>query len=495
MQGLKRLLLSTSCLLLSCSDHNNLPPTVSVVETTHRVTTPTVKITAPEPRRPSALNMVQISEGQYRIGAIQPRLDGSQSAPQVVEQKAFYLDITEVTNTDFKHFVDYSNAPLPQRWHGALGFSPGEARHPVQGVDWNWANAYCASLGKHLPTEAEWEIASSGSERRDYSWGSSEQAPKASQQSGLYNVGSVAENQTPQGIYDLSANVWEWVGDSYDQLRVRHGQHVLRGGGNGFSRDNVTRDITTDAYSGSYHAGFRCAASEASTMDSPAFETFEPPPASPAQRQGLPGVFLHDDFSYFSGDFLEGSEGTASWGWHPVDRFHVEVVGPNHHALVLANIQPPSDDVLHIRANVSLAKLDKSLNLTFSYGVAFAYDQNGKRGLVFVVDPQNNTWVIAARSDGDEDSGTSEEAYEPIGGTHSFGFRGNEVRLEVIRTVDYYEFHINDQYLSRLRRHDGSVPLDDRAGGTWAGLFVITYAGPSLALAHAHYSLFEVSGE
>lgn len=97
---------------------------------------------------------------------------------------SFYLDKHEVTNAEFKKFLDRNpawrkdkipaalhNGKYLQDWTGN-DFPKEKANHPVVFVTWRAAVAYCQSLGKRLPTEAEWEFAARGGLRgKQFPWG------------------------------------------------------------------------------------------------------------------------------------------------------------------------------------------------------------------------------------------------------------------------------------------------------------------------------------
>ena len=147
-----------------------------------------------------------------------------------VHVDAFYMDIHEVTNAQYKAFVDanppwqkdqiedlFHNGDYLHHWEGN-DYPDGKANHPVVDVSWYAAMAYAAWAGKRLPTEAEWEYAARGGlAGQRYPWGNTITHTNANYGEHVGDtspVGQYAANR--YGLYDMAGNVWEWCLDAYD---------------------------------------------------------------------------------------------------------------------------------------------------------------------------------------------------------------------------------------------------------------------------------------
>ena len=128
----------------------------------------------PATAMPTPEGMVLIPAGQFQMGSDNAAADDDEQPVHTVYLDAFYMDVYEVTNAQFKTFVD-ANPPwqkdrIDARFHDAdylrdwdgNDYPSGKADHPVTFVSWYAAMAYAQWAGKRLPTEAEWEYAARG---------------------------------------------------------------------------------------------------------------------------------------------------------------------------------------------------------------------------------------------------------------------------------------------------------------------------------------------
>ncbi len=146
---------------------------------------------------------------------------------------------------------------LPERWNDPAYNDPGQ---PVVGICWHEARAYCAWLSVQsgqvwrLPSEAEWEAAARGRSGRRYAWGDDFDTARCntfeSHVRGTTPIGVFPGGDTPEGVVDLTGNVWEWTGSAYlpypctpDPARedpaVAMARRVVRGGSWGYGRGNA----------------------------------------------------------------------------------------------------------------------------------------------------------------------------------------------------------------------------------------------------------------
>lgn len=130
----------------------------------------------------------------------------------------FYMDEREVTIAEYAAFVGASRRKPPYNW--AKGEAPKDkANHPVAGVSWFDADAYCRSMGKRLPTEAEWERAARGiAEGATYPWGDRDPTKKDARFDTVEGPGPVGQFKPNHfGLYDMAGSVWEWCADWYER--------------------------------------------------------------------------------------------------------------------------------------------------------------------------------------------------------------------------------------------------------------------------------------
>ena len=246
-----------------------------------------------------AMEFVWIPSDSFTMGS--PTTEKSRSSdegPQhlVRISKAFYMGKTEVTRGQFSAFVrasGYKTDAEKEGWafawqgnafskvNGANWRNIGITQtddHPVVGVSWNDAKAFCDWLSVkayktcRLPTEAEWEYGCRAGSSGAYCFGDSDSGLDSyawySSNSGVSTHPVGEKNANTFGLYDMHGNVWEWCSDYYDsdyyskspasdpQGSSTGGSRVVRGGSwNGHPR--LCRSAYRSYYAPDYRSGNR----------------------------------------------------------------------------------------------------------------------------------------------------------------------------------------------------------------------------------------------
>jgi len=194
----------------------------------------------------------------------------------------------EVSNEQFRRFLqarpewqrdrirpEYQDGDYLKDWPGPTEYKPYEDDYPVTQVSWFAAQAFCDWAGGRLPAPDEWKEAAHAAEGQ-YPWGRTDFSGPAplnfcdieckmqhrdanlpTFRDGYSEIAPVTEfpgGQSPEGVYNLSGNVWEWCFTPSGRERV------TMGGSYASQFDECSTDITEsiDATTCAPDGGFRC---------------------------------------------------------------------------------------------------------------------------------------------------------------------------------------------------------------------------------------------
>jgi ergothioneine biosynthesis protein EgtB len=243
--------------------------------------------------------MIQIRAGEFEMGSNSlDALDNERSAHKVYLD-TYSIDRYPVTCKQYRIFMEAGGYKNPQWWSKA-GWkwlqkeqvtkplywedNPAWYNNPVWGVSWYEAEAYAKFVGKRLPTEAEWEKASSWDEklkrRRIYPWGDKQPTLEHCNHNNIQGqttpVNAYVLGQSAYGLYDTLGNVWEWTDSWFNSYKgFQHypykgfsqvyfdNQHKVLKGGSWATRPWALRSSFRNWYHPHMRqmfAGFRCAA-------------------------------------------------------------------------------------------------------------------------------------------------------------------------------------------------------------------------------------------
>ena len=220
--------------------------------------------------------MVYVPAGTFQMGGRSRQAEDDEFPIRTVQVFHFYLDETEVTNSEFSEFVNATHyqtvaeraidwnelkkqlpegTPRPgdslllpgslvfkmtssqvnlsdysQWWEWKIGANwrhpegpnssiENRMDHPVVHITKEDAQAYAQWAGKRLPTESEWEKAARGNDERLFVWGSQFLKENSNFGNHISSIGSSSKDISIYGVVDMNGNVSEWTATWYNSYK------------------------------------------------------------------------------------------------------------------------------------------------------------------------------------------------------------------------------------------------------------------------------------
>ncbi|MCK5793660.1 MAG: SUMF1/EgtB/PvdO family nonheme iron enzyme, partial [Anaerolineales bacterium] len=174
--------------------------------------------------------LIFVPDGDFIMGATYENPQDQPEHPEhVVDQSGFWIYRSEVSNGMYANCVADGSCTEPATNITTDYLNAEKRNHPVVGVDWYQAQAYCSWADGHLPTESQWEKTARGPDGNLYPWGD------AKPDCNLLNFDNCVNEKLSSGSYlsitspirkyfdgasyyealDMAGNVFEWTQDWY----------------------------------------------------------------------------------------------------------------------------------------------------------------------------------------------------------------------------------------------------------------------------------------
>lgn len=192
-----------------------------------------------------SFKMIYVEGGTFTMGQQNkspnlPNYDAEASVNASISQQTiddFYIGETEVTQ---------------ELWEAVMGYNPSafnNPQNPIETITYYDCLVFIDKLnnitnnkyGFKLPTEAEWEYAASGGKySKGYKYSGSNNISDVAwyyQKEYFYENGNASthpvklKKPNELGIFDMTGNVAEWCGDSFDPQRLDIECKIIKGGG------------------------------------------------------------------------------------------------------------------------------------------------------------------------------------------------------------------------------------------------------------------------
>jgi len=161
--------------------------------------------------------LIEVTEGEFYMG----------DKGQPIWLDSYCIGKYEVTIGQYKKYCLETRKIFPEQpaWNDKPDL-------PIVNISWDEAIDYCKWAGLKLPTEAQWEKAARGNDKRKYPWGNMKPDEGGRIRINcIYTkdyikgnfktlaIDSFSIGVSPYGIYNMLGNVDEWCNDWYDNVK------------------------------------------------------------------------------------------------------------------------------------------------------------------------------------------------------------------------------------------------------------------------------------
>jgi len=195
---------------------------------------------------------------------------------KIIRVDSFLIDKYPVTNAQYYEFLQSTGyrpadtARYLRQWEMGI-YKQGQERYPVVYVSLEDIRAYAKWAGKRLPTEAEWQLAAQGTDKRKWPWGDEFHGTLCNNAFDKPTpVDAFSKGASPYGTIDMVGNVWQMTNDmyfngSYYFAVIRGGSYYkpdsswwyIQGGPQSLDRTQIML-LVSPGYDRSPTVGFRC---------------------------------------------------------------------------------------------------------------------------------------------------------------------------------------------------------------------------------------------